>query len=68
VRAVRRPDTLFDVEPGDELVFQLFYRPEDDAESHAQDAQYGGILELKTFGRALRWSARDLRNGILAHR
>ncbi len=68
MRAVRRPDTLFDVEPGDELVFQLFYRPEDDAESHAQDAQYGGILELKTFGRAPRWSARDLRNGILAHR
>jgi uncharacterized protein DUF6891/NusA-like protein len=58
----------FDVEPGDELVFQIFYRPEDAAESYAQDAQYGGLLELKTFGRFLRWSARALRDGLLAHR
>ncbi|AKI98677.1 NusA-like protein [Archangium gephyra] len=56
-----------DVEPGDELIFQIFYRPEDAPESHAQDSQYGELLELKTFGRFLRWSARALREGLLAH-
>ncbi|HYO69516.1 MAG TPA: NusA N-terminal domain-containing protein [Archangium sp.] len=57
-----------DVEPGDELVFQIFYRPEDAPESHAQDAQYGEILELKTFGRFMRWSTRALGEGLLKHR
>jgi transcription termination/antitermination protein NusA len=40
-----------DVEPGDELVFQIFYRDEDAAEAKAQDDQYGDILQLKTFRR-----------------
>ena len=40
-----------EVEPGDELVFQIFYRDEDDAEAKAQDEQYGDILKLKTFRR-----------------
>lgn len=40
-----------DVEPGDELVFQIFYRDEDAAEAKAQDDQYGDILRLKTFRR-----------------
>jgi N utilization substance protein A len=38
-----------EVEPGDELVFQIFYRDEDAAEAKAQDDQYGDILKLKTF-------------------
>jgi len=38
-----------EVEPGDELVFQIFYRDEDAAEAKAQDDQYGDILRLKTF-------------------
>jgi N utilization substance protein A len=40
-----------DVQPGDELVFQVFYRDEDAAEAKAQDDQYGDILKLKTFRR-----------------
>jgi N utilization substance protein A len=38
-----------EVEPGDELVFQIFYRDEDAAEAKAQDDQYGDILRLRTF-------------------
>ncbi|HET9036478.1 MAG TPA: transcription termination factor NusA [Myxococcaceae bacterium] len=38
-----------EVEPGDELVFQIFYRDEDAAEAKAQDDQYGDILKLRTF-------------------
>src|SRR4051795_12195894 len=40
-----------EVEPGDELVFQIFYRDEDAVEAKAQDDQYGDILRLKTFRR-----------------
>ncbi|MBZ4400437.1 transcription termination factor NusA [Myxococcus sp. MISCRS1] len=40
-----------EVEPGDELVFQIFYRDEDANEAKAQDDQYGDILRLKTFRR-----------------
>ena len=40
-----------EVEAGDELVFQIFYRDEDAAEAKAQDEQYGDILGLKTFRR-----------------
>ena len=40
-----------EVQPGDELVFQIFYRDEDAAEAKAQDDQYGDILKLKTFRR-----------------
>ncbi len=40
-----------DVEPGDELVFQIFYRDEDAALAKAQDDQYGDVLKLKTFRR-----------------
>ncbi|MBX7102304.1 MAG: transcription termination factor NusA [Myxococcaceae bacterium] len=42
---------LDEVQPGDELVFQIFYRNEDAAEAKAQDDQYGDILGLKTFRR-----------------
>lgn len=44
-----------DVEPGDELVFQIFYLDADAKAAKAQDDQYGDILRLKTarqlFGR-----------------
>src|SRR5262249_24554269 len=40
-----------EVEAGDELVFQIFYRDEDSAEARAQDDQYGDLVRLKTFGR-----------------
>lgn len=38
-----------EVQDGDELVFQIFYRDEDAAEAKAQDEQYGDILGLRTF-------------------
>ncbi|PTL81258.1 NusA N-terminal domain-containing protein [Vitiosangium sp. GDMCC 1.1324] len=57
-----------DVEPGDELVFQIFYRKEEAYLAQAQDEKYGGILDLKTFGRSLpSWTVRELRDGILGH-
>lgn len=40
-----------EAEPGDELVFQIFYRDEDAAEAKAQDDRYGDILKLKTYRR-----------------
>ncbi|MFN0063501.1 MAG: transcription termination factor NusA, partial [Myxococcaceae bacterium] len=40
-----------EVQAGDELVFQIFYREEDAAEAKAQDDQYGDILKLRTFRR-----------------
>lgn len=43
----------FEVEPGDELLFQLFYRDEDAIEAHAQDAQYAELCELRTFRNSL---------------
>ena len=58
----------FEIEPNDELLFQLFYRPEDIAEARAQDAQYGWLLGLTTSGRELLpWTARAFREGILKH-
>jgi hypothetical protein len=58
----------FEIQPGDELIFQLFYRSQDLAEARAQDAQYGWLLGLTTAGRELMPStARALRDGILKH-
>ena len=58
----------FEAEPGDELIFQLFYRPENIYEARAQDEQYGWLLGLTTAGRdLLPWTARALRDGILKH-
>jgi len=34
---------------GDELLFQIFYRPEDEEEARVQDERYGDILRLKTY-------------------
>ena len=38
-----------EAEIGDELLFQIFYRPEDTEEARVQDERYGDILHLKTF-------------------
>ena len=37
-----------EAEVGDELLFQIFYRPEDEEEARVQDERYGDILRLKT--------------------
>ncbi|WNG39732.1 hypothetical protein F0U61_43210 [Archangium violaceum] len=56
------------VNPGDERVFQIFYREEDDSLAKAQDEKYGDIINLRTFGRSMKpWTARALRDGILSH-
>ncbi len=41
-----------EVEPGDELDFPIYYRPEDEVEAKAQDEQWGDLLRLKTFRRS----------------
>ena len=41
-----------EVEPGDELDFPIYYRPEDEAEARAQDDQWGDLLRLKTYRRS----------------
>jgi transcription termination/antitermination protein NusA len=41
-----------EVDPGDELDFPIYYRPEDEAEAKAQDEQWGDLLKLKTFRRS----------------
>src|SRR5881227_1755884 len=38
-----------EAEIGDELLFQIFYRPEDEEEARVQDERYGDILHLKTY-------------------
>src|SRR5438132_136562 len=38
-----------EAEVGDELLFQIFYRPEDEEEARVQDERYGDILKLKTY-------------------
>src|SRR5947208_2350804 len=38
-----------EAEVGDELLFQIFCRPEDEEEARVQDERYGDILRLKTY-------------------
>jgi N utilization substance protein A len=38
-----------EAEVGDELLFQIFYRPEDEEEARVQDERYGDILHLRTY-------------------
>ncbi len=55
-------------QPGEELLFQLFYREEDSILAREQDALYGGILGLKTFGHGMKpWPVWALREGVLRH-
>lgn len=57
-----------EVEAGDELVFQIFYSQDQDYIAKEQDAKFGEILGLKTFGRGMKpWTVRELRDGILRH-
>src|SRR5258708_28543184 len=37
-----------EAEVGDELLFQIFYRPDDEEEARVPDEPHGGILHLKT--------------------
>jgi hypothetical protein len=57
-----------EVELGDELVFQLFYREEDTPEACAQDSQYGEFYRLKTFRNSMvPLTVQGMRDGILRH-
>jgi N utilization substance protein A len=53
-----------DVEPGDELGFQIFYRPEDQDKAEAEDQKYGDILKIRqarrTFGRIAAQTAKQV--------
>ncbi|MGV3623592.1 MAG: transcription termination factor NusA [Archangium sp.] len=57
-----------EVEPGDELVFQIFYLDENAAEAKAQDEQYGDILGLKTFRRGFGRIAAQTAKQVLLQR
>ena len=54
----------FSAEPGDELLFQIFYREEDREKAKAQDERYGGLLRLdsynSTFGRIAAQTAKQV--------
>ncbi|MFB6264534.1 MAG: transcription termination factor NusA [Bradymonadaceae bacterium] len=54
----------FDAEPGDELLFQIFYREEDKEKAKLQDERYGDILNLdsynSTFGRIAAQTAKQV--------
>ena len=41
-----------DVEPGDEMVFPIYYLAGDEEDARAQDEMYGDILKLKTYRRS----------------
>ena len=53
-----------DAEVGDELLFQVFYRPEDAEKAEEQDEKYGELLGLKThrkgFGRIAAQTAKQV--------
>ena len=53
-----------EAEPGDELLFQIFYRPEDQDKAKKQDKEYGDLLDLKThrrgFGRIAAQTAKQV--------
>jgi N utilization substance protein A len=57
-----------EVQAGDELVFQIFYRDEDANEAKAQDEQYGDILGLKTFRRGFGRIAAQTAKQVLLQR
>ncbi len=57
-----------EVQPGDELVFQIFYLDEQAAEAKAQDEQYGDILGLKTFRRGFGRIAAQTAKQVLLQR
>jgi len=54
----------FEADPGDELLFQIFYREEDKEKAKAQDERFGDILKLdsynSTFGRIAAQTAKQV--------
>ncbi len=54
----------FAAEPGDELLFQIFYREEDREKAKAQDERYGQLMQLdsynSTFGRIAAQTAKQV--------
>lgn len=54
----------FSAEPGDELLFQIFYREEDGEKAKLQDKRYGKLLKLDsydlTFGRIAAQTAKQV--------
>ena len=54
----------FAAEPGDELLFQIFYREEDRDKAKAQDERYGSLMQLdsynSTFGRIAAQTAKQV--------
>lgn len=62
VEAAQRHDP--DAEAGDELLFQVFYRPEDSERAQQQDEEFGELLGLKTarrgFGRIAAQTAKQV--------
>jgi len=57
-----------DVQVGDELVFQIFYRDEDASEAKAQDERCGDILGLRTFRRGFGRIAAQTAKQVLRQR
>lgn len=57
-----------EVQPGDELVFQIFYLDDNAEEAKAQDEQYGDILGLKTFRRGFGRIAAQTAKQVLLQR
>jgi len=53
-----------EAQPGDELLFQIFYRPEDQEKAEDQDKKYGDLLALQTatqlFGRIAAQTAKQV--------
>ena len=53
-----------DVQPGDELGFQIFYRPEDSEQAEEEDNKFGDILNIKqsraNFGRIAAQTAKQV--------
>ena len=57
-----------DLEVGDDLVFQIFYREQDRFHSHQQDVDYGQVLGLWTTDNFITpLTSEVLREGILKH-
>ncbi|WP_426745923.1 NusA N-terminal domain-containing protein [Myxococcus faecalis] len=57
-----------EVDVGEEIVFQVFYREEDRATARAQDLSWGRLLNLRTDGNFIEPLTPDgLREGILKH-
>lgn len=62
IEEARRVDP--DVEAGDELGFQIFYRPEDSEKAEEEDRKYGDVLKIKqarrSFGRIAAQTAKQV--------